>query len=44
MARVDRVSPQAYETLVAASVLGREFAVPLLQEVLGSGHRPGRWR
>lgn len=35
MARVDRVSPQAYETLVAASVVGREFAAALLQEVLG---------
>jgi len=40
MARVDRVSPQAYETLVAASVLGREFAVPLLQEVLGPDAAP----
>ena len=35
MARVDRVSHQAYEALCAASVLGREFAVPLLEEVLG---------
>jgi class 3 adenylate cyclase/tetratricopeptide (TPR) repeat protein len=35
MARVDRVSHQAYEALCAASVLGREFAVPLLQEMLG---------
>ena len=33
MARVDRVSHQAYEALCAASVLGREFA--LLEEVLG---------
>jgi class 3 adenylate cyclase/tetratricopeptide (TPR) repeat protein len=35
MARVDRVSHQAYQALCAASVLGREFAVPLLEEVLG---------
>jgi ABC-type oligopeptide transport system substrate-binding subunit/class 3 adenylate cyclase len=35
LARLDRLSPQARELVTAASALGRTFALPLLEGVLG---------
>ena len=35
LARLDRLSPQAHELVTAASALGRVFALPLLEGVMG---------
>jgi ABC-type transport system substrate-binding protein len=35
LARIDRLEPQAHATLTAASVLGRQFGLPLLEAVAG---------
>jgi len=37
LARIDRLDPAAREVLVAASVLGRHFGLPLLEGVAGNG-------
>ncbi|HEX6263918.1 MAG TPA: AAA family ATPase, partial [Actinomycetota bacterium] len=37
LARIDRLDPQPHATLMAASVLGREFGLPLLEAVTGDG-------
>lgn len=40
LARIDRLSPDAYEVIVSASVVGRSFSLPLLQAVAaGDGVR-----
>ena len=36
LARIDRLQPDAHDTLMAASVLGRQFGLPLLEAVSGS--------
>jgi ABC-type oligopeptide transport system substrate-binding subunit/class 3 adenylate cyclase len=35
LARLDRLSPESHEVVTAASALGRRFALPLLEGVLG---------
>ncbi len=35
LARIDRLSPKVHEVLIAASVLGRRFGLPLLEGVTG---------
>jgi ABC-type transport system substrate-binding protein/class 3 adenylate cyclase len=35
LARIDRLQPEARDTLMAASVLGRQFGLPLLEAVSG---------
>lgn len=35
LARVDRLEPRSHEVLAAAAVLGRQFGLPLLEEVAG---------
>src|SRR5712692_7210619 len=35
LARIDRLSPEVHELLIAASVLGRRFGLPLLEGVTG---------
>ena len=37
LARVDRLAPSTHELLIAASVLGRQFNLPLLAGVSGNG-------
>ena len=37
LARLDRLSPESHRTITAASALGRRFALPLLDGVLGEG-------
>jgi ABC-type oligopeptide transport system substrate-binding subunit len=37
LARIDRLEPGAHEALMAASVLGRQFGLPLLEAVSGDG-------
>ena len=37
LARIDRLTPASHELLTAASALGRVFALPLLEGVLGEG-------
>jgi ABC-type oligopeptide transport system substrate-binding subunit/class 3 adenylate cyclase len=37
LARIDRLAPEAHRTLTAASVLGRQFGLPLLDAVVGDG-------
>jgi ABC-type oligopeptide transport system substrate-binding subunit/class 3 adenylate cyclase len=37
LARIDRLEPQPHDVLMAASVLGREFGLPLLEAVSGDG-------
>jgi ABC-type oligopeptide transport system substrate-binding subunit/class 3 adenylate cyclase len=37
LARIDRLEPQPHAALMAASVLGREFGLPLLEAVSGDG-------
>jgi ABC-type transport system substrate-binding protein/class 3 adenylate cyclase len=37
VARIDRLSPDSHDLLVAASVLGRQFSLPLLEGVSGDG-------
>ncbi|HZT54098.1 MAG TPA: adenylate/guanylate cyclase domain-containing protein, partial [Gaiellaceae bacterium] len=39
LARLDRLSPAAHELVTAAAVLGRSFALPLLEGVLGEVDR-----
>lgn len=40
LARIDRLTPDAYEAIVSASVVGRSFSLPLLQAVAtGDGVR-----
>jgi hypothetical protein len=38
LARIDRLQPEAHDVLTAASVLGRQFGLPLL-EAVSSGER-----
>ena len=38
LARIDRLDPECRNVLVAASVLGRHFGLPLLAGVAGNGH------
>lgn len=40
LARIDRLPPSAHATLIAASVLGRQFGLPLLEAVVGEDVRP----
>jgi ABC-type oligopeptide transport system substrate-binding subunit/class 3 adenylate cyclase len=42
LARIDRLQPDAHDTLMAASVLGRQFGLPLLEAVSGSDGDVGR--
>ncbi|HEV8564095.1 MAG TPA: ABC transporter substrate-binding protein [Actinomycetota bacterium] len=35
LARIDRLQPSAHDALMAASVLGRQFGLPLLEAVIG---------
>jgi ABC-type oligopeptide transport system substrate-binding subunit/class 3 adenylate cyclase len=42
LARIDRLQPDAHEALMAASVLGREFGLPLLEAVSGGDGDVGR--
>src|SRR4051812_45921554 len=37
LARIDRLDPPAHDALTAASVLGRQFGLPLLDAVVGNG-------
>jgi oligopeptide transport system substrate-binding protein len=37
LARIDRLNPPAHHALTAASVLGRQFGLPLLDAVVGDG-------
>ncbi|MGA9161980.1 MAG: ABC transporter substrate-binding protein [Actinomycetota bacterium] len=37
LARIDRLQPDAHDALMAASVLGRQFGLPLLEAVSGGG-------
>ncbi len=37
LARIDRLDPRPHAALMAASVLGREFGLPLLEAVTGDG-------
>jgi ABC-type oligopeptide transport system substrate-binding subunit/class 3 adenylate cyclase len=41
LARIDRLPPAARDVLVAASVLGRHFGLPLLEGVAGNGDTRG---
>ncbi|MBI2238240.1 MAG: AAA family ATPase [Actinobacteria bacterium] len=41
LARIDRLSPGAHSALMAASVLGRQFGLPLLEAVSGGGEAIG---
>ena len=40
LARIDRLDPTAHTVLMAASVLGRQFGLPLLEAVSGGDVRP----
>ena len=40
LARIDRLEPQPHTVLMAASVLGRQFGLPLLEAVSGGRRRP----
>ncbi|MFL5766803.1 MAG: ABC transporter substrate-binding protein [Actinomycetota bacterium] len=41
LARIDRLDPPAHDALTAASVLGRQFGLPLLDAVVGNGGARG---
>jgi ABC-type oligopeptide transport system substrate-binding subunit len=41
LARIDRLEPKPHAALMAASVLGREFGLPLLEAVSGDGDTRG---